>query len=142
MAVRLATLADLAYVIERATSIGQRYSEERVRELVTDARYITTVDRPTGLFWAELVTPTLVLAGISVAADDVQIKALYKAALVEAGTRWPQATTLEARLRVDWCKPQVVPWVTAIAKMPLVSTEADGTRVYRMAWRDLLKALR
>jgi hypothetical protein len=144
MTARLATLDDLAYVISIAATIGQRYSPEWAKELLTDKRYVVVVDPPTGYFFVACDTPdeTLVRAGFDIAASDAQLKALYKAALAEALVRWPQATVLESRIRPDSCQAGAISRATTIAKMSLVSTEPDGTRVYRITKANLVKALK
>jgi hypothetical protein len=144
MTVRLATVADIAYIIERAATIGQRYSPEWAQELLTDKRYVVAVEPPSGYFWVQLspTDPKLVVAGYAIADSDAQVKSLYMAALAEALKRWPAATTLESRIQPTSCQAEAVPRATVIAKMTLVTTEGDGTRVYRVSRANLVKVLK
>jgi len=143
MTARLAKPGDEAYIIERAFTIGQLYSPEWAAEIAKSPNIIAVVDPPTGFFWVQLSRdPTVVSAGFDIAQDDAQVKALYKVALAEALGRWPQAVTLESRIRPDWCQPAAISRASIIAKMSLASTEADGTLVYRISRASLIKALK
>jgi len=141
MTARLATAADLPDINKHLHLRGQVWAPEALKELL-DTRHIAVVDPPAGFFWATLDESdrTLVHAGITFAKDDAQTRDLYKAALLEARKKWPEAATLKVSLDPARCQAQAYRGATEIARMEKKG-QVDVWEEYEVKWTDLLAAV-
>lgn len=144
MALRVATIADKEHVLKRVRTHGVEWSKGKVKEVLTDPRYICVLDDE-GLFYMYSEDGKTIHAGLHAGfetGDETRYKLLWAFCFKLLEERWPKAKTFAMNVRPSCYAPQVYDVATAqIGMEPTALPNVEGWRPYEVSMDELAKNL-